>query len=66
MKDLERLGPIPGRADAIGVLGSVMTEYQARFIETSLRMLANYSESKSPITAIAVPGPVIARDRDNA
>jgi hypothetical protein len=46
-------------------MGRVETESQARFLATSVRMLAEYHEKK-PITAMAVPGPVIARDQDGA
>jgi hypothetical protein len=34
----------------------MMMEYQARFIVTSLHMLAQWSQQKSPITGIQVPG----------
>jgi len=64
--DLESLGDIPGRRAVAEALSSVMTEYQARFLVTSIRMLTQWSQQKSSITAIAAPGPLIARDQNNA
>jgi len=63
--DLESLGPIPGRRAAAVALGSVLTEYQARFLATSIKMLAQWSRQKSPVTAMAAPRAVIARDQNN-
>jgi hypothetical protein len=62
--DLDALGDIPGRHDAAVALGNLMTEYQARFIVTSLHMLAKWSQQKSPITGIQVPGVLVARDQN--
>jgi hypothetical protein len=39
VKDLDALGNIPGRRAATVAIGNVMTEYQARFLVTSLQML---------------------------
>lgn len=64
VKDLEALGNIPGRHAAAVALGNVMTEYQARFIVTSLRMLDQWSRQRSPITRIRVPGVLVARDQN--
>jgi hypothetical protein len=63
--DLESLGDIPGRRAVAVALGNVLTEYQARFMVTSIRMLAQWSQKKSPITAIGAPGVLIARDQNN-
>ena len=41
-----------------------MTEYQARFIVTSLHMLAQWGQQKSPITGIQAPGVLIATDQN--
>lgn len=65
VQDLESLGPISGRRAVAVALGSVLTEYQARFLTTSIRMLAQWSELKSRITGIAAPGPLVARDQNN-
>jgi hypothetical protein len=62
--DLEGLGDIPGRRAAAVALGNVMTEYQARFLVTSLGMLAQWSQQKSPISGIQVPGVLVARDQN--
>jgi hypothetical protein len=43
-----------------------MTEYQARFIVTSLRMLGQWSQQRSPITRIRVSGLLVARDQNGA
>ena len=64
--NLETLGAIPGRRAAADALGGVMTEYQARFLVTSLQMLATWSQQQSPITGIKVPGVIIARDQSGA
>jgi hypothetical protein len=64
VKDLEALGNIPGRRAAAVALGNMMTEYQARFIVTSLHMLDQWSQQTSPITRIRVPGVLIARDQN--
>jgi hypothetical protein len=66
VENLSRLGGVSGRADMIGLMSTVQTESQARFLSTSTRMLAEYHEKKKPITAMAAPGPVIARDQDGA
>jgi hypothetical protein len=62
VKDLDALGQIPGRHAAAVDLGNLMTEYQARFIVTSLHMLAEWSQQKSPITGIQAPGLLIGTD----
>jgi hypothetical protein len=64
VKDLEALGNIPGRRAAAVALGSVMTEYQARFFVTSLHMLDQWSQQQSPITRIRVFGVLVARDQN--
>lgn len=60
---LELLGPIPGRHAAATAIGSVMTEYQARFLVTSVQMLATWNQQKSPIAKIKVLGLLIGRDQ---
>ena len=37
----------------------MMTEYQARFLATSIRMLNQWGQQKSPITGIQVPGVLV-------
>ena len=64
VKDLETLGNIPGRRAAAVAIGNMMTEYQARFLVTSLHMLGQWSQQRSPITRIYVPGVMIARDHN--
>ena len=64
VKDLEALGDIGGRRAAAVALANVVTEYQARFIVTSLRMLDQWSQQKSPITWIEVPDVLVARDQN--
>src|SRR5271166_4272849 len=64
VKDLDALGNIPGRRAAAVDLGSVMTEYQARFIVTSMHMLDQWSQQQSPITRIRAPGVLVARDQN--
>ncbi|MGZ6243988.1 MAG: hypothetical protein ACXWN9_15575, partial [Candidatus Binataceae bacterium] len=64
--ELDTLGDIPGRRAAAVALGNLMTEYQARFIVTSLHMLAQWSQQKSPITGIQAPGVLVAHDQNGA
>jgi hypothetical protein len=64
VKDLEALGNIPGRRAAAVAIGNVTTEYQARFLVTSLHMLDQWSQQTSPIVRIYAPGGLIARDQN--
>ena len=64
VRDLDSLGNIPGRRHAAVVLGNVLTEYQARFIVTSIRMLTQWSQQNSPITKIRMNGLLIGRDQN--
>src|SRR5262249_1712535 len=64
VEDLKGLGDIPGRRAAAVALGGVITEYQARFLATSIRMLDQWGQQKSPITGIQVPGVLVARDQN--
>jgi len=64
VKDLEALGNIPGRRAAAVAIGNMMTEYQARFLVTSLRMLGQWGQQTSPITRIYAPGVLVARDQN--
>jgi hypothetical protein len=64
VEDLKGLGDIPGRRAAVVALGNVMTEYQARFLATSLHMLNKWGQQKSPITQIQVPGVLVAQDQN--
>ena len=66
VKDLEALGNIPGRRAAAVALGNVMTEYQARFYVTSLKMFDQWSQNRSPIIRIQVLGVLVARDQNGA
>ena len=64
VEDLKGLGDIPGRRAAAVALGNMMTEYQARFLATSIRMLNQWGQQKSPITGIQVPGVLVAHDQN--
>jgi hypothetical protein len=64
VKDLEALGNIPGRRAAAVAIGNMMTEYQARFLVTSLHMLDRWSHQNSPIARIWAPGVLVARDQN--
>lgn len=64
VKDLEALGNIPGRRAAAVDLGNMMTEYQARFLVTSLHMFHQWSQQQSRITGIKAPGVLIGRDQN--
>lgn len=64
VKHLEALGNIPGRRAAAVALGNVVTEYQARFLVTSLKMLGQWSQQNTPVTSIAAPGTLVGRDQN--
>jgi hypothetical protein len=64
VKNLEALGNIPGRRAAAVDIGNMMTEYQARFLVTSLHMLDQWSQQNSPITRIWAPSVLVARDQN--
>ncbi len=66
VENLGRLAEVQGRGDVVWLAGNVETESQARFLATSVRMLANYHEKQKPITAMAAPGPLVARDQEGA
>jgi len=61
---LDTLGNIPGRRAAAVAIANVVTEYQARFLVTSLQMLVQWGQQKSPITSIRAPGPLVAHDQN--
>ena len=64
VQDLQSLGDIPGRHAAAVEIGNVLTEYQARFLVTSLHMLNRWSQQKSPITQLQVLGVLVATDQN--
>jgi hypothetical protein len=64
VRDLEGLGPIPGQQAAAVALSNVVTEYQARFMVTSLRMLAQWNQQNSPINRLQVRGILVAQDQN--
>ena len=64
VEDLKGLGEIPGRRASAVALGNTMTEYQARFLATSLHMLNQWGQQKSPIAGIQVPGVLVATDQN--
>jgi hypothetical protein len=64
VEDLEALGNIRGRRAAAVTLANVVTEYQARFLVTSLHMLDQWSQQRSPITRINALGVLIAHDQN--
>lgn len=66
VENLGRLSGVSGRGTVVALLGQVPMESQARFLSTSLRMLAEYHEKKKPITDMGAPGPLVARDQDGA
>src|SRR5271170_6222060 len=65
VKDLEALGDITGRRAAAIAIGNMLTEYQARFLVTSLHMLGQWSQQNSPITRIYAPGVLVAHDQNH-
>jgi hypothetical protein len=64
VQDLQSLGDIPGRHAAAVEIGNVLTEYQARFLVTSLHMLNQWNQQKSPINQIQVLGVLVATDQN--
>ena len=66
VQDLGALSAIPGRRAAAVALGNVMTEYQARFLVTSLSMLDEWNQQKSPISQMQVIGVLVAQDQNGS
>lgn len=64
VKQLEVFGRIPGRRAAADAIAGVMTEYQARFLVTSLHMLNQWGRQQSPITSIQNFGILVAHDQN--
>ena len=64
VENLGRLANVKGRARVIGQMARVTAESHARLLATAVRMLAEYHEKRKPITAVAVSGPMIARDQE--
>jgi len=64
VRDLESLGPIPGRHSTAVALSNLITEYQVRFLVTSIRMLAEWGQQKSPITGIRMQGVLVGTDQN--
>jgi hypothetical protein len=64
VRELDTLGPIQGRRAAAVALSNMLTEYQARFMVTSLRMLNQWSQQTSPINSIQVRGILLGRDEN--
>jgi hypothetical protein len=66
VRELEAIGNIPGRRAAAVELGNIMTEYQARFIVTSLHMINQWGQQRSPITEVRIQGILVAHDQNGA
>jgi len=64
VKDLQALGDIQGRHAAAVAIGNVITEYQARFLVSSLRMLVQWGQQQSPITRIQNFGVLVGKDQN--
>ena len=64
VEHLAQLQDVSGRAAVIDLAGSLVTESQARFVAHAVRMLVDYHTKKTPIVALAAPGPVVGQDRD--
>jgi len=64
VRGLETLGPIQGRWAVVVALSNMLTEYQARFMVTSLRMLNQRSEQNSSITQLQVHGILVGHDQN--
>jgi len=64
VRDLESLGPIPGRRSVANALANVMTEYQARFLVTSIKMLSQWGQTRSPIVRLTMQGVIVGTDQN--
>ena len=62
--NLDALGDIPGRRAAAVAIGNTMTEYQARFLVTSLGMLKQWGQQQAPIIRLRAPGLIIGTDQN--
>ena len=64
VKDLQALGDIQGRHAAAVEIGNLLTEYQARFMVSSLRVLVQWGQKHSPITLIQNFGVLVGTDQN--
>ena len=64
IKDLQALGDIQGRHSTAVAIGNVMTEYQARFLVSSLHMFVQWGQQHSPITRIQNFGVLVGTDQN--
>jgi len=64
VKDLQALGGIQGRHSTAVAIGNVLTEYQARFLVSSLRMLVQWAQRQSPIARIQNFGVLVGTDQN--
>ena len=64
MKDLQALGDIQGRHSTAVAIGNVMTEYQARFLVSSLHAFVQWGRQQRPITRIQNFGVLVGTDQN--
>jgi len=62
--DLDKLGSVRGRKGVAIALSNVLTEYQARFLVTSIRMLVLWNQQRSHIVRVEMRGVLVARDQN--
>lgn len=63
VEDLTRVSEVPGSIDIVALASTAESEEQARFLASSLDMLANYHQSHTPLVAVIARGTIIGRDR---
>jgi hypothetical protein len=63
VEDLTRVSHVPGSIEIVVLASTAESEDQARFLASSLDMLANYHETQTPLSRIIARGTVIGRDR---
>jgi hypothetical protein len=63
VEDLTRVSGVPGSIDIVALVSTAESEDQARFLASSLDMLANYHQSQTPLASIIARGTIIGRDR---
>jgi hypothetical protein len=63
VEDLTRVSGVPGSIDIVALASTAESEDQARFLASSLDMLANYHQSQTPLASIIARGTIIGRDR---
>jgi hypothetical protein len=63
VEDFARVSGVPGSTGIVALAATAESEDQARFLASTLDMLANYHQTQTPLTQIIARGTIVGRDR---